>query len=137
MEIQGIFCHSVFMWKSILGNLEVLKLPIFAILGSLNFVNLVNFSYKKCKNSWKSNFRASNCAKMVVFGPQKSPTSISRKMWVIETHCGNYRNSLSRLFNKNFVKATILLKKILKSWFHGIFFQWERISRFSTLCTLY
>ena len=27
-------------------------------------------------------------------------------------------------------------KKLLKSWFHEIFFQWERISRFSTVCAL-
>ena len=47
--------------------------------------------------------------------------------------CGNYGNSLSHYFGKNFVKVTYLLKKILKSWFDEIFFQWERISRFSTL----
>ena len=29
--------------------------------------------------------------------------------------CGNYGNSLSHLFDKNFVKVTFLLKKILKS----------------------
>ena len=36
--------------------------------------------------------------------------------------CGNYGNSLSRIFGKNFVKVTVLLKKLLKSWFHEIFF---------------
>jgi len=48
--------------------------------------------------------------------------------------CGNCRNSLSHFFHKNFVKAMVLLKKLLKSWYDEIFFQWERISRFSTLC---
>ena len=50
--------------------------------------------------------------------------------------CGNYGNSLSRIFGKNFVKVTVLrvlLNKLLNSWFDGIFFWWERISRFSTL----
>ena len=30
-------------------------------------------------------------------------------------HCGNCRNSLSHFFRKNFVKATVLLKKLLNS----------------------
>ena len=47
--------------------------------------------------------------------------------------CENYGNSLSRIFDKNFVKATFLLKELVKSWFHKIFFRWERFSRFSTL----
>ena len=52
----------------------------------------------------------------------------------IGIHSENCRNSLSHLFRKNFVKAMVLLKKLLNSWFDEIFFQWERISRFSTLC---
>ena len=47
--------------------------------------------------------------------------------------CGNYGNSLSRIFGKNFVKVTVLLNKLVKSWFDEIFFWWERIFRFSTL----
>ena len=35
--------------------------------------------------------------------------------------CGNYRNSLSRIFGKNFVKVTVLLNNLLlKSWFDEI-----------------
>ena len=51
-------------------------------------------------------------------------------------HSGNYENLLSHFFGKNFVKATFLLKKSLNSWFDEIFFRWERISRFSTLCSV-
>ena len=29
--------------------------------------------------------------------------------------CGNYGNSLSQIFDKNFVKVIVLLKKLLKS----------------------
>ena len=36
--------------------------------------------------------------------------------------CGNFRNSLLRIFGKNFVKATFLLKK----WFDEIFFRWDQ-----------
>ena len=39
--------------------------------------------------------------------------------------CGNCRNSFSHFFRKNFVKAMVLrvlLKKLLNSWFHEIFF---------------
>ena len=53
---------------------------------------------------------------------------------VAYTQCGNFGNSLSHFFDKNFVKATVLLNKLLKSWFHETFFQWERISQISTLC---
>ena len=44
--------------------------------------------------------------------------------------CGNYRNSLSHFFRKNFVKAMDLLKKLLKSWFDELFlwFCWKIIN---------
>ena len=43
---------------------------------------------------------------------------------------------LSHFFRKNFVKAMVLLNKLLNSWFDDISFQWwERISRFSILWT--
>ena len=51
-----------------------------------------------------------------------------------ETYCGNYGNSLLRIFGKNVVKLTVLLNKLLKSWFDEIFFRCERIFYFSTLC---
>ena len=35
--------------------------------------------------------------------------------------CGVCGNLLSPFFDKNFVKATILRKKLLKSWFHETF----------------
>ena len=50
--------------------------------------------------------------------------------------CGNYGNFLSCIFGKNFVKVTILLNKLLKNWFDEIYFWWEKISYFSTLCFL-
>ena len=48
--------------------------------------------------------------------------------------CGNYGNSLSHIFGKNFVKVTVLLNKLLNKWFDEIFFQWELISVISTMC---
>ena len=57
-----------------------------------------------------------------------------REINSVETpQCGNYGNSLSRICGKNFVKLTVLLNNLLKSWFDEIFFCWERISRFSTV----
>ena len=47
--------------------------------------------------------------------------------------CRYYGSSLSQIFDKNFVKSMVLLKELLNSWFDDFFFQWERISRFSTL----
>ena len=41
------------------------------------------------------------------------------------TQCGNCNNSLSHCFRKTFVKAMVLIKKLLKSWLNEIFFQWR------------
>ena len=52
---------------------------------------------------------------------------------------GNSANLLSRsIFGKNFVKVTVLLKKLLNSSFDEFFFSFwcERISCFSTLPTI-
>ena len=47
-----IFQLFRFYMKSILEDLEVLKMPIFAMFGALNFVNFGTFqSLKKCKNT--------------------------------------------------------------------------------------
>ena len=40
----------------------------------------------------------------------------------VDSQCGNYRNLVSYSFGKNFVKATFLLNKLLKSCFDEIFF---------------
>ena len=41
---------------------------------------------------------------------------------VEKPQCENYGNSLSpHLFGKNFVKSTLIRKKLLKNWFHEIF----------------
>ena len=48
--------------------------------------------------------------------------------------CGNYGISVSHFFGKNYVKATGLLNKSLKSLFDEIFFQWDQIFHFSTPC---
>ena len=45
-----------------------------------------------------------------------------RKFTLTHSQCGNCRNSLSHFFGKNFVKATFLLKKLVKRWFDEIFF---------------
>ena len=51
------------------------------------------------------------------------------------TQRGNYGNSLSRIFDKYSVKVTVLLNKLLKSWFDEKKIWWERNSRFSTVCS--
>ena len=92
-----------------------------------NFVK-VTFSLKNLLKSWFDEFFFSE-REFHVF------PHVCRK--VVITQCEKRRNSLSHFFRKN-VKVMIFLKKLLKNWFHEIFFQWgERISRFSTrtLCT--
>ena len=50
--------------------------------------------------------------------------SISRNFClnIVRAQCGNYGNLLSHFFDKIFMKATFLWKKLSKSWFHEIFF---------------
>ena len=56
--------------------------------------------------------------------------------WLIYFPWEKMELTLSHFFDKKFVKATFLSKKLLKSWIDEIFFRWEWISRFSTLwCT--
>ena len=51
-------------------------------------------------------------------------------MEITETQCGNCGNSLSRFFGKIFVKVTVLLKKLLTSWFHENFFSEREFPQF-------
>ena len=51
----------------------------------------------------------------------------------LTTKCGNCGNLLSDFFDKNFVKVTFLLKKILMSWFDEIFWVIVNISFFHTV----
>ena len=58
-------------------------------------------------------------------------------MYTVFFTCGNYGNSLSHFFDKNFVKATFLLNKLLKRWFDEFFLVRENFPFFHTvLCKL-
>ena len=46
---------------------------------------------------------------------------------LLRAQCGNYKNCLSHIFGKNFVKPTHLLKKLLNNWFDEILFSWMRV----------
>ena len=50
--------------------------------------------------------------------------------------CGNYGKLFSHFFDKTVVKATFLLEKLMKNWFHEILFRCEPISGFSKLWKL-
>ena len=105
--IIRFFYHSDFTWNRFWGFLKR-KSCLFSIFGLLIFINLANFTLKKCKTSWKSKFRASNCVKMADFALQKSTKLISRKFWVIENLCNFYTVCLnSRDFN--LLRPSILL----------------------------
>ena len=48
----------------------------------------------------------------------------------LDFQCGNFGNSLSNFFDKTFVKATVLLNKLLQSWFHENFFGEREFPKF-------
>ena len=52
------------------------------------------------------------------------PYPILQSMEITERQCENYGDSLSNFLKKNFVKATVLLKKLLNSWFDESFSRW-------------
>ena len=79
------------------------KFPIF-----LQYTVLLNdrLIAQQCSKFWKPPLRKF-CVKSI---------------YALRSHCmywENYGNLLSRIFHKNFVKATFLLKKLVKNWFHG------------------
>ena len=52
---------------------------------------------------------------------------------VRRTQCKNFKNLLSLISRKNSVKSTDLFQNHIVCHFHEIFFEWEKIFRFSTL----
>ena len=113
MKILSILCYHLLMLPQICERLIHIH------------------SVVKWKNSHQKNI-SSNQLFSIFF----SKTFVSRNFCQkrVGAQCGNFANFLSYIFDKNFVKAPFLLKKLLKSWFHEIFFQWEKIQHFSTLC---
>ena len=79
-----IFLSLRFFVKSILENVEVLKLSFLPFLGLWILLIWSISAFKKCKNSKESRYSASKCVKMADFTLVESPKLISRKIWVIE-----------------------------------------------------
>ena len=81
--ISGFFCHPDFTWNQFW---IVLKLPYFAILGAMNFINMVGFSLQKMqkfmKNKKNSSAELLNVLKYLHFS-----TLFSCKIWVTEKFC--------------------------------------------------
>ena len=70
------FCVSEILREINFVDSRSAKTTIFAILGAVNFVHLVNFSLQNVpKNSQKSEFRASKCGKMADFALQELSTN--------------------------------------------------------------
>ena len=109
-----------------LGKIEAVKVftvKMECLLGSCNVRRFCVYLVVLCRSFW---FHEKT------FKIVKIDIDMTARL--CSAQCGNCRNSLSHSFDKTFVKSTVLLKKLLKSWFDEIFFQWERISHFSTLC---
>ena len=56
--------------------------------------------------------------------------------WSLIAHCKNYGSSLSRIFGKNSVKVTVILNKLLKSWFDEVFLGEREFIVFHTILWL-
>ena len=73
-EVQDFSVIQIFREINF-GESRGAKTAVFAILGDLNFVDLVNFSLQKVQK-----FRDSECGKMADFTLQESSKLISRKI---------------------------------------------------------
>ena len=104
---------------------------LFFVFMSLHVTSQKSFLYVSTK--WQFN------AKNVRFVESCRCMHLIHSTEISGSQCGDYENSLSRIFGKNFVKVTVLLNKLLKSWFDEIFFwwDWERIPVISTQCGFY
>ena len=135
--VSRIFCLFFDFWK----HANVILCFLFSLFARKNDrietqrKNYVCSGFEKWqyKCTWWKIFREINClvSSLVIL----AKTLISRNFFQksVRAQCGNCGNSLSHFSDKNFVKVTFLVKKLLKSWFHEIFFRWERISVISTL----
>jgi len=132
-------------WRHQWGNFRNFLSLRFYVKSILGIVDVKNLPFLHCKWRWisilgifqlsksaklESKFTPLKIVKMAVFEVLQSLKLISRKSSEISTQCGNYRNCLTRIFGKYFVKVTVLLSILLKSRFDGIFHWWERISWF-------
>ena len=80
VEISEFFYHSYFTWNQF-WRLKSFKIAVFAILRLWRWS--IGSAFEKCKNSYKSQFRASKWVKMADFALLDSPSKlISRKIWV-------------------------------------------------------
>ena len=108
------------------------------------YSNSFSWQYGKTRNSLSLNFFSWNQLFSNFFSKNVTFTKFLPKMSGTKSqqfpHCRQWISRFSTLsfspfFGKNFVKATHLLKKLLKSWFDEIVFWWEKFFLFSTLCT--
>ena len=122
-SVIQIFCEINFIWfrSSELAFLQFWRLWI-CWFGRFQHCKITKI-YEKSK------FRDSKCVKRADFSLLETPKLISRKISVTKK---SYFHTvlLSRFFYKDFVKAEHLLRKLLISWFHEIFFYWDLIFLF-------
>ena len=160
-KFSVMFLSLRFYVKTILGLVTVQKMLFWQILEALNFHcdgYFHNFSYLEGRFSQNQNsepqwpkwvsrkiLKFAHCAtgtfwnmKAKVGNTDCNTRGISIIISLLScSQCGNYGKFLSHFFHKKFMKAMFSLEKSLNNWFHRIFFHWEWIFRFSTLCCLY
>ena len=83
----------------------------------------------RCKCTWELKFGCTQCQKIGALPKIQYFFAI-----IIYIQCGNCCDLVSHIFGKNFVKLTVLLRKLQKSWFNEIFFGETKFFVFSTLC---
>ena len=123
-------------------------------MSKINFLTyLTNFQYFCWRCSWLIEYLILNIEKKILFYKCPMIQLISNSIfprypflkkcckdnewlvWRTYSQCGNYENLLSPFFDKNFVKGTPSLEKLLKSWFHEIFFVRVYFPFFHTVAT--
>ena len=108
---------------------------MYELLDSVEKNSIIQFSYWKFREIiYKSWYKLTwyknadfNFFSWIWFG------CVSHTHTVVE----KYYKMRSRFFYRKINIFTFLLKKLVKSWFHEIFWVWSRFPVFSTLCHIY
>ena len=122
-KIQHFFVTQI-LREINFGGYRNSKIAVFAILGALNFANLVNCRLQKVQNSKNSKFRACKCVQLAYFALLKMPKLISRKIWVKFPHCDAKIEPFSRI---NYFESwnPLVEKKLELSFYHvWTFYVW-------------
>ena len=128
MKVNFSFFHSVAQHSVVMSVIY----PHFKKFSWNQFSKKVTLKKFLQKNLGGKIFKFPQCAQSQCAQSQCAQSQCAQSQCA-QSQCGNWRNSLSHFFWKHFVKAMVLLKKLLNSWFDEFFSARENLLFFHTV----